>query len=249
MKNMHLKMKTTSVSMALALVLGAMQTAPAQATTMTYSGAGFDIPDGSFRGGSSNIAVTDTGALTGVSISISLSHTFVGDLSAKLIYRPGSGNFGLKSVDIFRVLGYTDPPGYGYGSDLAGVYTFSDSAILDFAEAASLNEVIPEGAYRSSTNIFTGSAATTNPFTSLNSTFAGLERAGNWTLKIDDFERADIGSVSAWSLSLTTADTLPVPEPNTWAMFAFGAGLLGWRLRRLSAKANRSIFPPTGVSP
>lgn len=241
MKNMHLKMKTTSVSVALALVLGAMQTAPAQATTMTYSGAGFDIPDASFRGGSSNIAVSDSGVLTDVSISISLSHTFVGDLTAVLSYRPVSNNF-VKSVNLFRVVGYTlpNPLGLGDGADLAGTYTFSDSAILDFAETASLNDVIPEGAYRSSTNIFTNSVATTNPFTSLNSTFVGLERAGKWTLKIDDFSGGDIGSVSAWSLSLTTVDALPVPEPDTWAMFASGAGLLGWRLRRRAAWSLKS---------
>lgn len=235
-KNMNTK-KMSATFFNLALVLLPLGITPVQANTIVYSGTGFDIPDGSFRGNSDTIAVTDTGVLTSVSISISLNHTFVGDLTAALIYRPGSNNFGLKSVNLFRVVGYTDPPGYGYGSDLAGVYTFSDSAILDFSQAANLDGVIPEGTYRSSTNIFTNAVATTHPFTSLNSTFAGLGRAGNWTLKIDDFERVDIGSVASWSLSLTTA---PVPEPTTWTMFASGAGLLGWRLRRRAAWSLKS---------
>jgi subtilisin-like proprotein convertase family protein len=218
----------------------AVAAATCHANTRTYFGAGFDIPDMDSRGGSSVIEVLDTGVLTNVSISITIEHTFVSDLTATLLRRPGSNNFGLKQVKVFRLVGYTEPAGYGDDSDLDGTYVFEDSAIADFAVTPRVGGVIPQGTYRSSTIAIplTNDIQTANPFTSLNATFGGLDRKGNWELKIDDWDRFEAGSVVEWSLTLTTAQ--PVPEPATYAMFACGLlGLAGMLRRR-----DRGLQPP-----
>ncbi len=61
----------------------------------------------------------------------------------------------------------------------------------------------------------------------------GLDRAGDWTLKISDNAGADTGSVSAWSLDLTASDA-QVPEPASIALVGLGLAALGLGLRRRS---------------
>lgn len=196
------------------------------AGTVTYSGAGFTIPDSSPAGASSTIAVGDTGTLTDVSVTMTFStpHTWVGDLVATLSFSGGG------TVDLYNRLGKTSvSSGFGDSSNLTGPYTFSDSATANFAAAAASvgdSASIPSGSYRSATNIYSGSVSTTNPFTSLIGTFGGLGSAGSWTLKIADYAAPDPGSIGSWSLSLTTADSAAVPEPSSLLFLGTGAGVL-----------------------
>ena len=208
----------------------------AAASTIVYPGTGFAIPDNSAGGSSSSIIVPDGGALTNVSITLTFSpnHTWVGDLIATLS-RDGT------PVDLVRRIGKTSAAsGLGDNSNVAGPYTFVDAGPGDFAAAAAAigdTTTVPAGSYFASTNDFTGVVATTNPSTSLNGAFGGLDRAATWTLFISDNAIVDTGSVSSWSLSLTTQDEVAaVPEPSTMFLAALGLvgfGLVALRRRRM----------------
>ena len=204
----------------------------AVAGIITYSGAGFAVPDPSPGGASTSIVVADTGSITNVTLEMTWStgHTWVGDLMGTL----SRNNGGTTIVDIFNRIGKTSAVmGYGNSSSLATTaYTFDDTG-ADFAVAATGgtgNFVIPAGTYRSSTNVFSGSLATTNPFTSLNGTFGGLDSSGTWTFKVSDNSGGDAGSVSGWKLTITTAAA--VPEPTSMATFGIGAAAIGMYSRR-----------------
>ena len=62
-----------------ALLLTQLGLNRALASTMTYNGAGFAIPDDDASGASDSILVPDGGSLTDVTVSITINHTWVGD--------------------------------------------------------------------------------------------------------------------------------------------------------------------------
>ncbi|MEZ4227115.1 MAG: proprotein convertase P-domain-containing protein [Polyangiaceae bacterium] len=65
----------------------------------TYSASpGAAIPDNSSSGVSSDIVVTDTGAISALSVSVDISHSYVGDLIVKLV-RQGGGEIVLHERD------------------------------------------------------------------------------------------------------------------------------------------------------
>ena len=127
-----------------------------------------------------------------------------------------------------------------------GLYTFDDAGPGDFpGAAAALPDagIISPGGYHPTTNTFTGVVATTNPTTSLVGTFGGLDREATWTLFISDNFAADIGSVSAWSLTLTTQDEEgpgAVPEPSAMILGGLAVAIvLGCGLGRRAISARR----------
>ncbi|MBB6086915.1 C25 family cysteine peptidase [Wenzhouxiangella marina] len=148
-----------------------------------------------------------SGSLTDVSLSITLAHTWLGDLDVVLA-PPGvtPGNPG--SLVIFSRVGAVNAGDAGDSSDLGASYVFSDAAVGDFWTAAGGvggGDTVPAGSYRTSV-----AGPTTNPAasTSLIAAFGGLTPAqinGTWTLRFRDGWNADSGSVSAASLTLSDA--------------------------------------------
>lgn len=192
----------------------------ANAAPITYTGT----PHGAIGSGGNNdvsqsIVVADAGALTGVEVHLTLgtAHTYVGDLfitlsngttTADIMVRPGSVNFSL-----------------GFGWDFGGPYTFADGGASIWAQNGgqySDNFLVPAGTYAASTAGGT--------LVSLNALFGGQNRAGSWTLRIRDQFSGDSGVVTAWGLTLTTADQ--VPEPTGLSLLALGAGAAAFRRRR-----------------
>ncbi|MBP9663605.1 MAG: proprotein convertase P-domain-containing protein [Pyrinomonadaceae bacterium] len=164
-------------------------------------------------------------APTSVSVSATLSHTFVGDVSATLI-APNS-----TSLVVFARTGATTANGTGDSSNVGGTYFFADTATASpsggwWQEASSLNStgVMTPGTYRSTA---AGGAGQVNPAppTSLNTAFSGVSPEGTWTLRFTDGCQQDTGSVTAALLTLNGTGSKHVVDMN-------GDGRTDWSVAR-----------------
>ncbi len=130
------------------------------------------------------------GPPTEVTISLTLNHTWAGDLLADLVAPDGT-----------RTPLFAGASSFSDDSDFGGTYTFSDKAPSDptLPEALDLlgaDEVLPSERYRA-TN---GGGA----IEQITSVFDGIPSPnGTWTVEMEDnFPTADLGSVTAASLEL-----------------------------------------------
>ncbi|MDQ4120456.1 MAG: hypothetical protein M3209_03310 [Acidobacteriota bacterium] len=150
-----------------------------------------------------------TGNIRTIFISLTIRHTWVGDLVATLI-APG----GVRQLDLFGYTGATVGPGTnasaGDSSPLDGVYAFTDTATENWwatAAASSSSTTIPPGRYRTSQR---GGSGSTGAITSLDTTFGGMTPAqanGQWILRLVDGCAADEGFISAALIEITTMST------------------------------------------
>jgi subtilisin-like proprotein convertase family protein len=125
------------------------------------------------------VQVPETFKLTHVRCEITLTHSYVGDLTIRLGHCGGI------------VTLYDRMP--GGGNDLNGTYAFEDSAILSFANAVSgPGPVVPPNTY-----------LPVNPLSALN----GLSSAGDWYLQICDQAGGDVGQLTGLSLVLDGAQS------------------------------------------
>jgi len=133
------------------------------------------IPDGDpFTGTSSTLSVPVSGRIDVLRVTVNVTHTFVGNLTATLSHggrsialleRPGSSFFGSS------------------GFHWAGPVTFSDDAsdlIQELGDAGTL----------------TGPYVPDEPLAA----FAGADRAGAWTLRLTDGANGDTGTLNGWGL-------------------------------------------------
>ncbi len=160
-----------------------------------------------------------TGPLTNVVSSITLAHSWVGDVDM-VLRSPG----GTASIITASRIGLTLAPGSGFGdsSDFAGTYVFSNSAVTTniWTVANSLDDVtaIPPATYRSTAGGGAGQVVPA-PVTNLTSAFSGLSTGqinGTWTLTVRDGASGDTGSVSAAVLTLQ-GSTCATPTPTATA--------------------------------
>jgi subtilisin-like proprotein convertase family protein len=153
-----------------------------------------------------NFAVSGVSApVTSVSASVTLTHTWAGDVDM-VLRAPG----GTPSLVLVSRIGVQTATSFGSANDYSGTYVFDDTAAGANIWTAAATNPIPAGTYRTTAP---GGAGQTNPppVTSLNTTFAGLTPAqanGTWTLSVRDAASADTGSVTA--ASLTVNPTGPV---------------------------------------
>jgi hypothetical protein len=228
---------------------------PAAANAQVFGpGPGGAIPDGTGPGGalpdggspgltfSSVINVSGTNPISTLSVSLDLTHTWVGDLRAQLVSPNGT------TMDLFRRPGRELQPGSGDDGDssnLAGVYTFADTPsnaslrrLIDAANAApATGDNVATGTYVPTNNTFNlnGTPTWTGEVEqSFATTFGGENPAGNWTLNINDWALNDLGTLNSWTLTIT-----PVPEPGTFALCGVGlAGFAAYRRRRARAASS-----------
>jgi subtilisin-like proprotein convertase family protein len=140
-----------------------------------------------------------SGPVTNVSLDMTLTHSWAGDLDVVLA-APG----GTPSFTIFSRIGAVTATSFGSSSDFSGTYTFTDTAAGANIWTAAAATPIPAGSYRTTAP---GGAGQTNPapVTSLNTAFGGLTPAqanGTWTLTFRDGGGGDTGSVTAANLTI-----------------------------------------------
>lgn len=147
-----------------------------------------------------------SGAPTSVSLTMTVSHSWVGDVTATLIAPNATQHV------LFGYTGSTTAGGCGDSSNLTGPYTFADSASNSWWQAATAvgdTVSVASGSYRTSAR---GGAGAVNPQppTNLSAAFSGVANPnGTWTLRLTDGGGGDTGSISAASLTITSGVSPP----------------------------------------
>ena len=180
------------------LALGVLSLAASAAAT-TYSGAfGGPVPDNDPLGQTGSITIADAGIITGLTVDVTMDHTWVGDLIMTLTSADGT------------VINLMDRPGV----PASGAGTNADVVSINFDDAATIAaEDILE---------VPGFVYSVSPDDML-STLVGESLAGVWTLFISDNAAGDSNDFTpTWSLNI---DAAPVPVPAAiWLMLsALGA--------------------------
>ncbi len=232
--------RMTMVGLSALLLCG---TAMAQTTTTLSSTQVLAITDGGYDGTQASMACTviDASAipsgdtLNSATATVQLTHTWLGDLTAKLISPDGS------VLTLFSRPGMAEPADDGTGccgdsSDLAAAspLTFDDLATNDAelmgGTLTSAQVVCLDDGF---CNYFTNpGAAATPPATFAD--LAGETASGNWTLCVGDAGGGDTGQISGWSITLVhegAAVTEPprlVPASSRWSLVLLGGLILAW---------------------
>ncbi len=120
----------------------------------------------------STLAVASTGTVLDVNVTLSITHTWDGDLNISLVGPNGT------------VVPLSSRRGSS-GDNFAGT-TFDDSATTPIS---------------SGTAPFSGSFKPETPLAALN----GIAANGTWTLRVQDAASGDTGTLTAWSIQLTTS--------------------------------------------
>ncbi len=193
---------------------------------LTFTGAGFDIPDsqntpGHIRAGqaSSEVVLSGTGITLASLNSVTLTglrHARAGDLVVGFSVNEGAVAY--LSLFLDSRLGLQ--PGFD------GTYTFRplggpETRINEAFAGLGPNDVLPSGSY--------GVSGTGNSAGTSFDPFKGLSLDGNWRLNILDFTNGETGSLESWSMDVTPQ---AVPEPATMAALGLGAAATLRKRRR-----------------
>lgn len=192
------------------------------ASITQMSAGGASIPDNDPAGVSVDLIFADARLITGnLSVTInSLSHTWIGDLSATLTH-VGTGT----TVSLFQRPGRTTS-GSGCGADFDGNYTFSDAGSSTLGAVCPAG-LVPAGTFRASVD----AGASDELAVILGSAFNGQSAGGTWRLFLSDQAGLDTGSFASWTLQADVA-SVGNPEPGTVVMLATGLGILALAHRR-----------------
>jgi subtilisin-like proprotein convertase family protein len=169
--------------------LGAIPDGPGSAGTFgPAKDVTFTVPNDTFASGSP----------TGVAVTLSSDHTWVGDLDVTLIAPNG------EDATVFSRTGASGGNVNGHNANLAGPYTFTDLAPAaptwwEAAGGTSDSRAIPEGSYRAS-----AAGPGSGPNASLIGALTNVPNMnGTWTLRVRDGTGGDTGSITSASLKLT----------------------------------------------
>ncbi len=148
-----------------------------------------------------------------ISVSVTLSHTWVGDLAIELISPDGPE------------LPLLARPGSSAGNEATGnpfgnprnlvstTLTFAGGATSAETRGGSPPNNIPDGTYAPAPDGWLTDISTL-------AEFIGLQADGIWTLRVGDYANGDTGTFESWSL-----DLVAVPEPSSHLLVTLG--LLG----------------------
>ena len=151
------------------------------------------IPDNGSA--SDSMTLTQGGSLTGLDMTLNVTHTYVGDLRFTLTHQ----ETGTSAILVDR----PGVPASTYGCSGNDInITLSDSA-----------SVPVEGECHPTTPTIVGTVSPNNPL----SVFSGEDLAGTWILLAEDNVGADTGSLDQWCLAPTQ-----VPEPGASLLLVSG---------------------------
>ena len=149
---------------------------------------------------SSNFVINQTGTMSGLDVSLNISHTWVGD-----------AKFTLTHQDTGSSLVLIDRPGHsptagGFGCSRDDfLVTLSDEGL---AAAEDQCSSVPPAAI----------SGVLTPTESL-STLVGEELSGTWTLLAEDLQAGDNGVINSWCL-------IPVQAPEPGSIMLLGSGIM-----------------------
>lgn len=176
------------------------------AMATTYSGAfGTTVTDNDPVGVSSTISIADAGVITGLSVDVTIDHTWLGDLIMTMTSADGT---------TITLMDRPGQAGTGFGTNLDIVSINFDDANLLAAEDVMTTD--PAALMVSPDDMLAG--------------LIGESITGDWTLTISDNATGDINGIApTWSLNIETA-VVPVPAA-VWLMLT-ALGSLGFLRRR-----------------
>ncbi len=181
----------------------------AQAQVITTGNGTGPIPDDDPSGIVVSFPVSGlTAPIDSVSLSVTMNHTWVGDLKVHL-----QAPDGIARIVVFDSTGYKRSGSTGQTVNLGGTYTFSDLAANDWWATATgqlTAFVMPSGEYRSSTaGAYNDSEGSYSDFggctTRMDGAFHGLAAAqgnGTWTLSVVDQFGGDTGNITSAVLTI-----------------------------------------------
>ncbi len=159
---------------------------------------------GDFAGAPKDVTFTVSGlpaaAPTNVAVSMTINHSWVGDLVVTL-RAPG----GAPSKIIFAQTTAAAATDCGDDSDLIGPYNFLDTAPAaptwwNAATAVNATTAVASGSYQATTP---GGMAGGGVVTAITTAFAGVTNPnGTWTLRVHDGGAGDTGSITAATLAV-----------------------------------------------
>lgn len=155
-------------------------------TTVYEASPGLAIPDNEPSGVFHNIIVPDSFTIGDVNIDLSVTHTWVGDLSVSVTH-------GGESVFIIDRPGEPDLGTFGCDQDNYDGIILDDEGADSIEDQCSANLTSPPNYIPN------------NPL----SVFDGMDAAGPWTIVISDSAGFDTGTLDTWSLHIAQ----PGPNP------------------------------------
>ena len=210
----------------LPLVLGVMlalvAVLPASAQVFTAGpGLALAIPDNTYNGTTGSmlcntLAVPSGGGggntVDNVTVQIAQSHTFVGDLTIKLVGPTGIITTLVSRPGVIETADDgNDTAGFGENSNLAiaNPLTYAQSAV---DESEQMGKIPSDLATGDTICLFAGSPCSYNPnrgaavatSEDLSTAYDSTTKVGNWQLCIGDSAGADTGTLDGWTLTITS---------------------------------------------
>lgn len=143
-----------------------------------------------FHTTTSQVTVGSLGTVLNVQVTLDITHSFVGDLSAYLVGPPTAQNPTGRVVTLFNGVG-------GQYNDFHNL-TLSDDAARSISTIG-VSDLPYTGTWQPQ---------------GLLSDFTGDDAAGTWTLVVSDNAFADEGTLNSWSLSITTGELFRTTDSN-----------------------------------